>query len=169
MKVETQTNIEANRPNKMSRFTNKYTSNHVQIHIAHGQTMHLHGGFSGNIDALHSIHWNCHEDRVWYFTCQSAPTWGATCSDFTWANAYDKRVDFTCPNGGYIAGIKSTYNAHYKDRRYAFKCCRTPGMPLNDCKGWGGYVNDFDQEIHYSVASGYYLTGLYSWHNDRYE
>jgi len=27
----------------MSRFTNKYSSNHVQIHTAHGQTMHLHG------------------------------------------------------------------------------------------------------------------------------
>ena len=34
-----------------------------------------------------------------------------------------ERIDFTCPNNGAIAGVRTTMVESLNDRRFSFKCC----------------------------------------------
>ena len=38
-------------------------------------------------------------------------------------NAYDKGLEYTCPDNKVLAGVSSVHNNVKEDRRWKFKCC----------------------------------------------
>lgn len=67
------------------------------------------------------------KDRQYGFQCQfmedgqGVPLRKASCS---WSEEQKgKNIDFSCPQGKFLAGQRSSYNAQAKDRKYQYQCC----------------------------------------------
>nr|KAG5690818.1 hypothetical protein BaRGS_010999 [Batillaria attramentaria] len=99
---------------------------------------------------------------------------------FSTPNAYDKPVNFECPPGKTITGIKSWHSDKYEDRQFQFKCGYTPNMyPLVNCRwsglgetkcAWSSYKNSMDGGMDFSYTpSEKFIKGAYSYHSDYYE
>ncbi|XP_068673352.1 hemagglutinin/amebocyte aggregation factor-like [Montipora foliosa] len=128
-------------------------------------------GNSYSIRTWRSIHRNCKEDRIHYFQCSYGPMsyQEKHCSHTAnYANDYDGKLSFKCPHNGFIAGVRSTYSGHHKDRKFSFRCCHKDGYCAHTCK-LTPTLNNWDQEINYSVPWGYYLVGAHSSHHNSYE
>ncbi|XP_068672824.1 hemagglutinin/amebocyte aggregation factor-like [Montipora foliosa] len=124
-----------------------------------------------SITGWRSIHRNCKEDRIHYFQCSYGPMnyQEKHCSHTAnYVNAYDGDLSFKCSHNGFIAGVRSSYSSNHKDRKFSFRCCHKPGYCATTCK-FTNLLNNWDQEINYSVPSGYYLVGAHSTHHNHYE
>jgi lipoyltransferase 1 len=62
-------------------------------------------------------------------------------------------------------GVHSWHHNGAEDRRFKFKCCRTRKSCARDCR-WTGYVNYWDAYMSYAVPSGYFITGVKSFHDN---
>ncbi|KAL9966900.1 hypothetical protein ACROYT_G025039 [Oculina patagonica] len=124
-----------------------------------------------SLDYWRSMHRDCKEDRVHYFGCGYGPV-SYSSSDCSWTanyvNDFDKPVSYKCPHNGFITGIKGVHDGYYKDRRWGFRCCHVEGYYAHTCQHTS-YQNSWDDPLFYSVPSGYYLVGVYSYHDDYYE
>jgi len=79
---------------------------------------------------LHKKHSNWHEDNRFKIHCTKTTGGGdARFRDVVkknswsdWVNAWDKEVDFSCPAGEAIVGMKSVHDNGKEDRRFKFRC-----------------------------------------------
>ncbi|CAH3036886.1 unnamed protein product [Porites lobata] len=117
-----------------------------------------------------SQHRNCKEDRIHYFQCGYGPA-SYSASNCFWTytvNNFDGRVNFKCPCNGFITGVASDYSGPHRDRTFRFHCCYINGYLKHSCHHTL-YKNNWDQELKYYVPYGYYLSGVESYHDNRYE
>ncbi|KAK7475350.1 hypothetical protein BaRGS_00033426, partial [Batillaria attramentaria] len=92
-----------------------------------------------------------------------------TYAQFSTPNAYDRPVNFECPPGKTITGIKSWHLNYHEDRQWQFKCGYTPNLyPLANCR-WSGYVNEYDAVVNYKCPGTSAIKGWYSVHYNRRE
>ncbi|XP_063785034.1 serine/threonine-protein kinase B-raf isoform X4 [Pseudophryne corroboree] len=84
-----------------------------------------------------------------------------------WANIYDQILDFKCQNHQSIGLIFSAHDNKYEDRVWDFSCTDTFSNPAK-CT-WTNYVNNFDEEFTFSCPFGSVLSGMYSYHENKYE
>ncbi|XP_062574151.1 hemagglutinin/amebocyte aggregation factor-like isoform X2 [Saccostrea cucullata] len=89
----------------------------------------------------------------------------------SWKNDWDRPLNFQCPlKTQAIDAVVSYHRNHYEDRRYELHC----GDVLKDrevtvnCE-WSGYVNDFDQVVHFQCPGAGYINGMHSYHHNYYE
>ncbi|XP_015751103.1 PREDICTED: hemagglutinin/amebocyte aggregation factor-like [Acropora digitifera] len=123
---------------------------------------------SNSIMVWQSQHRNCKEDRIHYFKCKYGPfAYGHShCSSSShYANDYDRPLAFKCARNGVIAGVKSTYSAGHRDRRFSFRCCHKKGYIAHTCKHTV-IENKWDKGMKYTVPWGYDLVGAFSEHNN---
>ncbi|CAH3159502.1 unnamed protein product [Porites evermanni] len=126
---------------------------------------------SKSIRLWQSEHSNCAEDRIHYFECGYGPgRYSERNCRWTshYVNDYDGPVTFKCGHNGFITGVKSHYNTGARDRRFQFRCCHKSRYSIRHCKHTAT-VNHWDGYLSYRVPSGYFLTGAYSHHVNRYE
>lgn len=80
---------------------------------------------NGILIGLRGDHHNSVEDRAFEFACcypeKAVPQ---DCKKTDWQNNFDKDLSYTAPDGMLIRGIKSKFDSHYKDRRFAFEVCK---------------------------------------------
>ncbi|XP_062611257.1 hemagglutinin/amebocyte aggregation factor-like [Saccostrea cucullata] len=85
-------------------------------------------------------------------------------------NKLDGPLNFSCrsPNK-FIDAIVSFHSNHYEDRRYELLCgtALKHGRDVN-CH-WTGYVNDFDNAVHYRCPGAGYINGMASYHHNAYD
>ncbi|XP_062592882.1 hemagglutinin/amebocyte aggregation factor-like [Saccostrea cucullata] len=90
---------------------------------------------------------------------------------FTWKNEWDRPLNFQCPlQTQAIDAVVSYHRDDYEDRRYELHCgnvIRSSDVAVN-CE-WTGYVNDFDQVVHFQCPGAGYINGMASYHRDSYE
>ena len=80
-----------------------------------------------------SQHRNCKEDRIHYFKCKYGPfayRHGHCSTSSHYANDYDRPLAFKCAHNGVIAGVKSTYSAGHRDRRWDIEPNEAVGMAM---------------------------------------
>ncbi|XP_073247433.1 hemagglutinin/amebocyte aggregation factor-like [Porites lutea] len=126
---------------------------------------------SQSVRLWQSVHRNCKQDRIHYFECGYGPIrYSERNCRWTnhYVNDYDGPVTFQCEYNGFITGVQSRYGGGARDRRFHFRCCHKPRYVAYNCKHTT-YVNGWDAELKYRVPSGYFLTGAYSYHENRYE
>ncbi|KAL9966893.1 hypothetical protein ACROYT_G025032 [Oculina patagonica] len=135
------------------------------------QSFHIHCSNSYSLRNWRSQHRNCKEDRIHYFQCGYGPVryhHGNCAETHGWVNNFDQPLHFKCPYNGFIAGVRSYYHGHYRDRRFGFRCCHVNGYIAHTCQTTL-FRNNYDQELNYWVPSPYYLVGVYSQHHNHYE
>ncbi|XP_050397171.1 millepora cytotoxin-1 [Patella vulgata] len=118
---------------------------------------------------ISSQHNNYYEDRQWDFQCAYSCAL-ATSNSCKWTNkvnTYDHVMNFKCPSGGAITGIRSIHNNYYEDRVFDIKCCDVIKPPAS-CL-WTKFENSYDGRLDYTIAANRYLNGIYSVHNNHYE
>ena len=78
-----------------------------------------------------------------------------------------------CKANYYICGTSSYHDNGPEDRRWSFKCCRSPNHYTQNCEMSGldvydsvEYVNGLDQFINYTVGDNKVMTGAYSFHDN---
>ncbi|XP_059154334.1 dermatopontin-like [Physella acuta] len=81
-------------------------------------------------------------------------------------NDWDKPFDYRCPLSQTISYIYSEHNNFFEDRKWEFYC-RSVGETA-DCEQ-SGYVNQFDQLLHYVCPRDKFITGIASYHDNHYE
>ena len=121
------------------------------------------------VTGLYSVHDSHKDDRKWKFYHGSAE--GITTSGCQWSdtlNSYDKKFTFECKPDHAITGFLSWHNNHNEDRRWTIRCCRVHGASLL-VKDWGGYRNNWEENLDYECNSDEVVTGLYSYHSNSYE
>ncbi|KAK6194603.1 hypothetical protein SNE40_000209 [Patella caerulea] len=116
-----------------------------------------------------SQHNNYREDRQWDFQCAytAALTPKSSCKWTNKVNQYDKVMNFKCPKGGAITGLRSVHNNYYEDRIYDVKCCDVIKQPKS-CS-LTGYVNTYDGKMNHVIKPCKYLHGIYSVHSNYHE
>ena len=70
-----------------------------------------------------------------------------------------------CNPNYYLCGVYSYHENWAEDRRWNFKCCRSPNHYLLNC-GITGYVNGWDGPMDYRVGGTQVITGVYSYHDN---
>ena len=86
------------------------------------QSLHFECPAGEHLNRLESQHSNRHEDRVWNFGCKN----GFVSEKCHWSDhetSYDKPMNFTCQDGGLVAGLSSRHSNDQEDRVWRFKCC----------------------------------------------
>ncbi|XP_041913085.1 dermatopontin-like [Alosa sapidissima] len=84
-----------------------------------------------------------------------------------YANSFDSFLYFICPYTASISRISSYHSNSYEDRRFSISCKRTfNSYPRCQESGW---VNNFDAPFSYTCPSNYAMTGMISYHDNRYE
>ena len=86
-----------------------------------------------SIKVWQSLHRNCKEDRIHYFKCKYGPFAyrHRHCSSSShYANDYDRPLAFKCAHNGVITGVKSTYSAGHRDRRWDIESNEAVGMAM---------------------------------------
>jgi len=90
--------------------------------------------------------------------------------DVIWANDYDGKLYFECPEGSAITHLTSIHNNNYEDRMWAFECQAVKEEAEFTACAWTGYVNNFDEPFIYECTEGAGLiTGMESIHDNHYE
>ncbi|EGD80099.1 hypothetical protein PTSG_10372 [Salpingoeca rosetta] len=121
---------------------------------------------------VQSVHSNHYEDRVWSFSC-------AEVGDGSWyytgsgksnldSNLYDQPISLLCPADQYLDSVKSEHNNDKEDRIWGFGCGPAGVAKLTNCQTTA-YLNNFDDELNYSVNDAQIITGLESYHSNTNE
>ncbi|KAM9311499.1 hemagglutinin/amebocyte aggregation factor-like [Gastrophryne carolinensis] len=121
-----------------------------------------------SISMIISIHDNGREDRVWDFSCKDTFSSPASCFWTGYINEFDQEFNYVCPFGSVLAGLGGYHDNKREDRRWEAYCCQGEVRVTSNCK-WSGYVNDFDQYLRWDAPSGFYLTGVQSYHDNHRE
>ena len=91
-------------------------------------------------------------------TCVSGVTSSTPC------NQFDQGHDFVCPSGKPIVSVSGHHNNWKEDRIYCYGC-QTASRSTTDCYDTG-YVNEFDATLNTQCAPNYYLSGVWSYHDN---
>ncbi|XP_061109226.1 hemagglutinin/amebocyte aggregation factor-like [Conger conger] len=83
-----------------------------------------------------------------------------------WENDYDEALNFQCPDQTTISEITSQHHNRYEDRRWDFRCKRSPAS--TSCF-WTVYVNGFDKPVHFSCPNNHIISGMSSYHQNQQE
>ncbi|XP_066275757.1 hemagglutinin/amebocyte aggregation factor-like [Branchiostoma lanceolatum] len=119
------------------------------------------------ISRVQSVHCDHAEDRVWRFECKSVPG----LSYFTWhywspwINSFDNYMNYGCPFNGVVTGFKSEHSNHHEDRRWRVRCSSKWGMRTSYYYS-SPYENWWDANMDYYVPYGYYIRGMYGYHDN---
>ncbi|KAK6468709.1 hemagglutinin/amebocyte aggregation factor-like [Huso huso] len=90
-----------------------------------------------------------------------------TKGDPRWVNSYDQPLHFTCPTYQSINHIRSVHDNKHEDRLWDLTC--GAAFDTSPSCSWSTYVNGFDQDIDYSCPGQSIISGMYSYHENRYE
>lgn len=116
---------------------------------------------------VESRHDNYREDRVWRWECRQVfQNRHQTCSWTPYVNQFDKLILFMCGRNEYLRGVESYHSNHHEDRRWRFYCCHSNGYITKSCE-ITGYVNNWDDPLHFQARHGKIITGVFS-HHDNY-
>ena len=120
-------------------------------------------------DSLSSVHDNTREDRVWSANCGlDLPSGTVGSSKWTfYVNDFDGAMTFECQDGNIVTGIGAYHSNGHEARRYKFRCTFLRCKRRRSCR-WTAYTN-WDARWEKKTPRGYYLTGVRSYHNNRYE
>jgi len=122
------------------------------------------------IAGVASKHANHSEDRKFNFYCSDHLPTSVNKNKFTgYANDWDEEFRFQCPEGQYIAGVKSIHANHSEDRRFDFYCASYRPSPTPESGRWTDYVNDWDEPVLFTCEPGYYIAGIGSVHANHSE
>lgn len=113
-------------------------------------------------------------DRLFdfHYAPVSSVSGAVSCSWSGYVNHFYDLVLYTCPNQGYLNGIKCSKSRrnlfgwlpYLSDRLYSFKCCvprSVKGLCLRNCH-WTSFVNHFGAYFNYNVPNGYVIRGVSS-------
>lgn len=78
-------------------------------------------------------------------------------------NYFDKPVLAHCDPDFVMTGVFSYYSAPHRDRRFKIRCCHAFNYKTKSCN-LSGFVNKWDQLMHYGVQGRRVFTGFYSYH-----
>ena len=85
-----------------------------------------------------------------------------------WVNAYDKPVNFTCPEGQALTGVTSRHSNSSEDRIFSYECSSgkifDEKLSFSSCSEHKN-VNHFDRPVDFSCPDGKVLVGESSHHN----
>jgi len=94
-----------------------------------------------------------------------------TLTNCYWHNNWDGRLSFVCPRKNNIYGaikrMESYHDNRKEDRRWHFECSYEV-QKAGHC-AWTGWLNDWDDELHYKCPLSGYIAGFYSYHDNRKE
>jgi len=121
-------------------------------------------GKHGSVSRIQSVHDNRREDRVWNFECRYENPSTGSCYWSGFVNSYDNRMDYSCPNNGYIAGAWSQHDNGREDRIWRFLCCPLTYGRTN-CR-WSCYLNEWDGYMNHYVESGKIIHRVFSHHDN---
>merc|ERR1712055_1277947 len=117
---------------------------------------------------IRSYHSNRAEDRRFKFYCQkNRVPYPGSYRWFMHVNRFDQRVDFRCPNGGFLTGASSYHSNRHEDRVWSFQCF----VPRNAChyNCDATPANDWDKDMDFRVQRDKVIRGVVSTHSNRHE
>ncbi|KAK3765272.1 hypothetical protein RRG08_062169 [Elysia crispata] len=107
------------------------------------------------LSKMASIHNNFYEDRLWTFGCtpfSSVDQLGDCSWTVDYVNEWRMYTEYQCPLHAVLAGVHSTANRFYGDRRMKFRCCKFSGYILTHCQ-WSYYLNHYDRLLTFTLPS----------------
>ena len=125
----------------------------------------------GKNEALYytaSKHDNNREDRRFDFKCRDIGH-DASLKDCSWSgyvNKFDEPFAYMCRKNAVMTGVESYHDNDKEDRRWNFQCCQPSKGYLRDCLVTE-YLNDWDGTLFYHSASGFFFTGMFSYHDNK--
>ena len=121
------------------------------------------------LDQISGQHDNHYEDRIYCYGCEKISESYSDCYQTGFVNDWDEPVVTVCrSNKYYIAGVDSTHDNHYEDRKFNYKCCASDHFCTNNSK-MVGPVNNWDGAMDYKVTPGNVIVGAFSEHDDSRE
>lgn len=104
--------------------------------------------------------------KVATFVILSCCLWQVTqACGWTW---WDAPFTIDCGSRGAITYVESYHDNHREDRRWRW-CCNFHIAPTNMHCYWTGYVNNWDQLLHFECRANYMISGVSSYHDNRRE
>ncbi|KAH3715850.1 hemagglutinin/amebocyte aggregation factor-like [Dreissena polymorpha] len=89
-----------------------------------------------------------------------------------WQNNLDQLLDYQCPNKNqFINHVISQHHNHEEDRQFDFTCSDVVSGyddSTTTCT-YSGYVNSFDQPVHFRCPDDGFIHGMRSEHNNHHE
>ena len=107
------------------------------------------------LSKMGSIHNDDYEDRLWSFGCtpfSSVDQLGECSWTMDYVNGWRMYIEYRCPLKAVLAGVRSTANKSYGDRRMKFRCCKFSGYILTHCQ-WSDYLNRYDGLLTFTLPS----------------
>lgn len=128
------------------------------------------------IKSISSYHDNRYEDRRFNIVCAKYTAgndrmYRKTTKWSGYVNSFDTAFNYSCPNGGFLAGITSRHSNSTEDRQFSFNCANMAtsrsGLSLTpeSCNVTG--LSSYDQA--WNLGSNGALIGYASQHNNNYE
>ena len=102
-------------------------------------------------------------DRQWQWDCREV-TKTTTANCFwteDWENWFHRPFFFRCPANYILTGVNSIHHNAYEDRRWKFHCCDAENHFTKNCFATD-YMNNWYENIDYTVDQSYVLTGVFS-------
>ena len=124
------------------------------------------------LTGIHSAFNSYYKDRRWNFHCSGFPKPGkTTCVWSGWANNWDRKLNYKCPDDHLISGIHSQHRNRFEDRRTKFKCCKSANMKRTSC-WYSNWTNPWKGTMKIQLKSWYELFGgmmsiHHNWTEDR--
>ncbi|XP_068449893.1 zinc metalloproteinase nas-8-like [Clinocottus analis] len=112
------------------------------------------------VSGVTSLYNNDKKDRLWAFSCkafklQRACKWSKPMNEHWESNS------FKCGENEVIAGVYSDRSNLFKDRKWSFQCCSSPGFTTSNCQTVTN-INYYEEYFSWTVASDHFLTGVAS-------
>ncbi|MBE0370075.1 dermatopontin-like protein [Pseudoalteromonas aurantia] len=128
------------------------------------------------IKSISSFHDNRTEDRRFNIVCAKYKAgndrmYRKTTKWSGYVNSYDTAFNYSCPNGGFLAGITSRHNNGTEDRQFSFSCANMAtsrsGASLTPESCNVTPLSSYDQA--WNLGSNGALIGYASQHHNHYE
>jgi len=124
------------------------------------------------IVGVYSMHHNHYEDRRFKFRCvRFRNVSQKSCKWTKWLNNWDRPVNFTCPDDGFLVGVNSIHHNHHEDRKFKYQCCAmySGANKLIPSRCTQSDYTQYDSVINFTVPRGNAMTGVTSHHHNHYE
>ena len=109
------------------------------------------------------------KDRTYTYRCKQISRKDSVCAfdqhgGDKWLNTADHELNYECPTGQFIGGIKSRHKGEpFEDREWMIKCCKNEEVELRGCRQTPHFLNDIRQNFEFSYSERIF-NGLRSVH-----
>lgn len=119
------------------------------------------------LTGLASRHHNYYEDRIWSMGCAEVRGAKVGWCGWSWKTSYDQAWTLG-QDRQIITGVFSAHHNYYEDRWWRVKSCNVVGTKGSQFHP-GGYLNDWDEDLHYRASSDRFISQISSYHHNYYE